>query len=264
MVERDDDAPSTSASAGALRPLSKEEAELEARAAEAKAAEQSLVDEAARKQEAARQRERDKRVARARDDARAPTGFMRSMRAFTGMMGGMLLLVGAATNALEGPLFAWRSWAVVTAVWASVMGALALDARTWRRRLGFALDGFDHISGVDASGSDRAPWVRFEVRVVPRDDDSAARAACARVLEILASRVNVMIAKDKDLSPSEEQRWRVDAKGACTGESTLAIYTTRLIEKWLRSDVALHHRTHAVARVEFRARYTGASTRIPD
>lgn len=264
MVERDDDAPSTSASAGALRGPSKEEAELEARAAEAKAAEQALVDAAARKRDAAAKRERDERAARARDDARAPTGFMRSMRAFTGMMGGMLLLVAAATNALEGPIFAWRWWGVAVAAWASVMGVLALDARTWRRRLGFALDGFDHISGVDSSGSDRAPWVRFEVRVLPRADDPAARAACARVLEILSSRVNVMIAKDKDLSPTDEQRWRVDAKGVCTGESTLAIYTTRLLEKWLRSDVALHHKSHAVERVEFRARYTGASTRIPD
>lgn len=205
-------------------------------------------------------------AAKQRDAAKAPTSFVRSTRFFylasLGVVGGVSVVV----LLLEGIAMPWDSIGGAAAAWTVVVAGLALDHAMWRRRLPFTLVGYDRIGGTDRTGDDMAPWVAFTVQIIVKDDvPVAAKEAVRRTLQILASRVNARQRKLKDARFGGEQVWRVQEEGPflARGQATFGIYTTRLLEKWLRRDVRLLEKIAPVERVVVDARYTGRGFRLP-
>ena len=227
-------------------------------AAEARAAERKLDDDEQRAKKAEREKqhaaERKQRIS----DRSAP-GYFGQMRFFT--LAGTLVFGGAALGGAwsEGanvlPLITWALPVLVIAfvvTW--------LDALTWRRRLPFLVTGDDVISGSDGTDSDRVPWLRVTVRIVLREP--FAHPAVDSTLQVLAARVNTAMKKEQGDSFEPKQHWRVK-DGVLRGEVDKSLYTTRMLEKWLRREVRLLHQVAPVKHVEVSAAYTGSSSWAP-
>lgn len=197
-------------------------------------------------------------------EARAPVGFFRSMRGFgvimlTGVVGVSVLAFGLHDAALP-----WGTLGAAGAAWALVVALLVIDNVTWRGRLPFRLEGYDHIGARAPDRDGVAPWMRVAVTVRLADGVDAAAAAphVARVLGILASRVNKEMTGDPDRRFDADQRWKV-ADGTAEGETTYSFYTRRLCERWLRREVRLLARAFPLERVVVRAAYTGSGYDLP-
>lgn len=212
--------------------------------------------------EAAKAREKEQREAREKKEraARAP-GFFRSMRFFGLAMSGLVALVFFVSAALEEHWWNWQIVGGVLGAWAMVAALFGLDAATWRGRLPFKLVGFQTIGGKDDTSASRVPWLAFELELRFVDSAGAQRGTepLARTMEILGNRINRAMQKDSEADFSGGRVWRVTEAGVLRGEATLQVYTTRLIEKWLRREVRLLHAAYPVAEVIVRARYTGSS-----
>jgi hypothetical protein len=262
MTERDppNSAPASSASASTLRAPSPEAAELEARAADARAQAEASEHSKADEERARREKAAAAAQAERASEARAPTGFVRSMRFFyLGGLGvvGLAVFFGMLTE-VDGPM-PWPVVAGVVSGYAAVLTGFALDNALWRRRLPFPINGFDVIEGKSRADSDEAPIVGFTIRIEVAGDTKARD----QTLEILAGRVNAILKKDSDLKDSSgKYEWRVN-DGTLTGSCSFQIYTTRVIERWLRSDVRLLAKVTRIERVYVNARYTGDTFSLP-
>ena len=236
-------------------------AEIAAREADGDRAARSRRGRAAQSEADRAKRRRKKQHA---SEARAPIGFFRSMRGFGMIMVTGLIGVSVLALQLHDATLPWASIGIAAAAWAVIVGALLIDNLTWRRRLPFRLEGYEHIAARAPDGDDVAPWVRVSVALHLADGVDAAAAAphAARVLDILASRINKKMASDRDRDFDKDQRWKV-ADGAAEGESTYAFYTQRLCERWLRREVRLLARAFPLERVVVRAAYTGRGYDIP-
>ncbi len=236
--------------------------ELESSAAAATRDAQAAADARRNDEQRAARQTVQKRTRKERSAARAPISFFSSMR-FFGLAGVLLIggVVGAVAH-LENAKMPWPEIAAAVGAWAAVVALLALDNATWRWRLPFRVTGYQHIDGSDGTAGDYAPWIAFRVEIVTKGDASA-RAHVAKVLGILESRANKEGFSDKDTKYGGAQVWRVHENGSVAGQGTFAIYTTRIIERWLRREVRLLARVVPVEKVVVSAKYTGSGYRLP-
>jgi hypothetical protein len=212
--------------------------------------------------QAGRQRAEKKqarRESRRQERAQQAPGFFGSMRFFLWMavslLGGVAVIVLLSVGQIE----EGSDWLVPAAIgWAAVLPLAWLDARTWRTRLPFPVHGDRRILGSDTTDDSHVPWI--EVRVELFVGRSDASAAVEQVLRLLASRANRLHRNDKEANFGGARVWRVDGR-VVRGETTLAFWTTRVLEKWLRRDVRFLQRVVRVEQVRVRARYTGDSYR---
>lgn len=190
-----------------------------------------------------------------RDDRRAPTAFHRTTRAFALGMLQLLALAAFAGLWLEGVDV--TTWLLAfEASWLLVSGAVLLDHHTWRARLPFELQGYDTIEGTDTTDDDTAPFVHVRVTIEADGDLTPAHTA----LVILATRMNRTLQSDSDTASAKA--WQVD--GPCAeGEATFSLYTTRVLEAWLRREVCLAAKASPIRRVRVYASYTGYGYRLP-
>lgn len=235
--------------------MSEADEELKRLAARERAAE---LDEAQQKAAAAN-RERERAAHRERDavaSARSAPGFFGQVRFFFLALTAVIGLVVVVTLAIGGYEIPWRAVGVGAAALVVAGFALWLDAATWRGRLPFALEGDTRIDGDDPRQDEHVPWIAVSVRIHLSGGQSTP--ALSATLELLASRVNRAMRKDDEARFTPAQSWRVQGNEVC-GETDKSLYTTRQLERWLRKEVRLLHRTCPVARVVVSAHYTGGS-----
>lgn len=226
--------------------------------AEARAEERKVLEAEAEAARATQRKEAAEATKRREGDRRAP-GYFSQMR-FVGLMAVALVagaLLGGAWSegAPVGPVFLYGA-----PVWALAVLVTWVDSLTWKKRLPFEVRGEDVISGTDGTGSDRVPWIGVTIRVVLQAN--ATHPAVNTTLQVFASQMNTMMKADTDASFTDQQRWLVK-HGLLRGETTKAMYTTRMLEKWLRREVRLLHEVARIERVEVSAAYTGSSYWAP-
>ncbi|MBL8914571.1 MAG: hypothetical protein JNM17_27960 [Archangium sp.] len=207
-----------------------------------------------------KQREREKEAAAARakvENARRAPGSFSSMRFLGVGFAGLMLLTIIGSIWLEDDFAATRWFWPAVPVWLLAMLVLIIDGLTWRARLPFKLIGYETIEGTDKTGSNHAPYIRFEVRITLQGH--ASHEAVAHTLEILGKRVNAMMFADKEADFGGAKVWRVSVRNSVGGQASRAIYTGRVIEKWLRKEVRLLHKAVPVSQVTVEATYSGDS-----
>ena len=210
----------------------------------------------------AQQKEAAARKRHKKDAQRAPTSFVRTTRFFLTAAAGLVGVVVVVVLAVEGAALPW-AWIVgAFGAWVALSTAFAVDHALWRARLPFKLVGYDQIGGSDRTDDDEAPFVAFRVQVVPQDA-GADRAPIAAALSILAARVNAVMTANEDAKFRAEQAWRQDGDDAVVGEASFSIYTTKVLEEWLRDDAQLLARVVPLQRVVVDARYTGRGFTLP-
>jgi len=221
-------------------------------------------------EETARARDEEKRTAAAeaqRERAgRPPTGFARSMHAFYVLLASMTWLAFLIAAASEGDLRAcWPYFAAGLAVIAIYALVAWYVLSTWRRRLTFALEGFDRIAGDDSTDARHVAWIAFRVKVELRAADDDTLRAVAAALAVLVARGNAALASEKSMNATSRQRWRTVSGREVAGEGTQALYTTGVLRRWLTGEMSdVGRGGGAVASVRVSARYTGKAYRDPD
>ena len=234
----------------------KKEAESLARAERERAA----GAEARQAREVRDQQETEQR--RRRRQAQAPSSFLRSTAAMRAWLALGLLLALAGAGLLD-PTVRPLAEAVVPVGGLLVGVYLALSALSqagWRARLPFQLVGFDTIEGEDDSDEEHVPWIAFEITVRLRREDPRAVAAVEDALKILASRANAEMAADESRGFGAARFFGLAPGHRVLGEGTAALYTTSLLQRWLRREMRLvAHETGLVESVVIDARYTGQS-----
>lgn len=242
--------PSSPATAELLRGPNADALELERREADAARiasdVEAARADVEARAAEAARAADH----ARKREQSKAPIGFFRSMRFFWLALSAVSIGVVALVVEDVRVAFAFAAWFVV-------FGALFVDARTWRRRLPFVVDGYDTIHGEDHSDRNHGTWLRVQLTIKLATTSSDALAARKSACAVLVACMNAGLAADKSLDDDDrkKQAWRMTNDG-CVGGASLALFITRQLERWLRNEATLCARVGGVDRVVVDARYT--------
>lgn len=205
-----------------------------------------------------KQREREKEAANEAaklEDAKRAPGSFSSMRFLGVGFAGLMLFTIIGSIWLEDDFAATRWFWPAVPVWGLAMLFLIIDGLTWRARLPFKLMGYERINGTDKSGSSRAPYIRFEVRITLAGH--ASHEAVAQTLEILGKRVNAIMFADKEADFGGAKVWRVSGGMSVGGQASRAVYTSRVIEKWLRKEVRLLHAAVPVSQVWINAEYSG-------
>jgi hypothetical protein len=264
-----DEVPSTSVSLGSLDPRGDD---VEKKLKDAADALARLDREERREKEAVEKAEKDRAahegaLAEAR---RAPTRFYEQARFQLTALVGVPLASFLIFALIDEP--GLRTMAALAFLpWLLALVAMALDAMTWRRGLPFELVGYDVVKGDRVFDGDRLPWYAIDVTVeVEREGVGARTKSPAETREaIRASLERLIAAANKLLDQSDEtvdekQRWRLWKRdGLCGGQSLPTVFTRRVIERWLRNDVARLAAAHKVKRVVVDARTTGASVWVP-
>lgn len=189
--------------------------------------------------------------------SRAPIGFFGSLRFLGLLLGGGM--VGAALGVLKvlhvpiptiGAVWLGIAWLIVIVV-------LLVDFLTWRVRLPFRLDGYEHIDGTSPAQSGYVPWIDLRVEIHLCKVTAESERQRNRVLDLLAARIEQMLLGDKNANCGPAQAWsRKDE--FVSGQVGNSVYSTRLIERWLRRDVRRLAKAYPVDRVVVVARYTGS------
>ena len=193
---------------------------------------------------------------RRRAQARAPIGFVGSPRFMVMALSGGL--IGMSWVALHEALPAVVNGAALA--WLVVTAAIVIDVYTWRRRLGFTLEGYERIDGTSPAEDGFAPWIAFSVAIYLRDVSADAVRQRDRVLEMLITRIDKMHKADNDLSSRAPVWHRSDT--ATAGDTGYPIYAKRVIERWLRREVRLLAAAYPIDRVVVSARYTGGGFHV--